>query len=233
MRVSANEKLIKNRRRLGTYTSIAGLGVLVVGMIVSFRGQYVWVSFIALIIGFILAQFGTYNLRQWGRSPRPDQVIETALKGFDDRYHLYAWTLPAPLVLLSPQGIYSFTTKDQTGEITVNGSQWRSKFSLSRVLTLFAQGGMGNPGNEASDNANQVKKWLDEKAPELAAAVQPVVVFIDERAQLTVSEPAVPVLTPAGLKKWMRGAGKGANLKNADYKALETLFDARAGGTSA
>ena len=35
------------------------------------------------------------------------QIIDESLKGFDDRYHLYAWSLPAPFVLLTPQGLYS------------------------------------------------------------------------------------------------------------------------------
>ena len=40
-------------------------------------------------LGFLLAQYGNYNLRRYGRSPRPDQILEESMKGFDDRYHLY------------------------------------------------------------------------------------------------------------------------------------------------
>jgi len=232
MQVSTNEKLIARRRRIGTYASFGGLGVLLAGMIASFNMQYLWYSLIALIAGFLLAQFGNYNLRRWGRSPRPDQVIETALKGFDDRYHLYSWSLPAPLVLLSPQGVYSFVTRDQTGEITVNGSQWRSKFNLGRVLLAFAQEGLGNPSSEAQEGAGRLEKWIKEELPDLTAGVQPAIVFINERAKLQVTDPTVPVMDAASLKKWLRGAGKGANLKSADYKALETLFGARAESVS-
>jgi hypothetical protein len=232
MQVSTNEKLISRRRRLGTYASFAGLGVLVVGMISSFRMQYIWYSLIFLIVGFLLAQFGNYNLRRWGRSPRPDEVIETALKGFDDRYHLYSWTLPAPFVLLSPQGLYSFVTRDQTGEITVNGSQWRSKFSLGRALLAFAQEGMGNPTSEAQEGASRLGNWIRAELPDVPVEVLPAVVFINPKAQLQVNDPAVPVMDAASLKKWLRGAGKGANLKSADYKALDALFSARTASVS-
>jgi hypothetical protein len=227
MQVSTNEKLIARRRRIGTYASFGGLGVLVAGMLTSFRVQYIWYSLIALVAGFLLAQYGNYNLRRWGRSPRPDQVIEAALKGFDDRYHLYSWTLPAPSVLLSPQGVYSFVTRDQTGEITVSGSQVRGKFSLGRALLAFAQEGMGNPTNEALDGATRMGSWIKTELPDVPVEVQPAVVFINPRAQLQVTDPTVPVMDAASLKKWLRGAGKGANLKSADYKALETLFGAR------
>ena len=105
MQVTTNEKLIRRRSKLGTYASLGGLGVLVAGFVASFQQNLIWVSLIAIVVGFILAQYGNYSLRRWGRSPRPDQIIETALKGFDDRYHYYAWSLQMPYVLLSPQGI--------------------------------------------------------------------------------------------------------------------------------
>jgi len=76
MRVTSNTKLIKRRSKLGLITSLAGIGVLAVGMAASFRPQIAWISLIALVLGFMLAQFGSYNLRRWGRTPRPDQVIE-------------------------------------------------------------------------------------------------------------------------------------------------------------
>ncbi len=231
MQVSTNEKLIARRRRIGTYASFGGLGVLVVGMISSLRTQTVWYSLIFLIAGFLLAQFGNYNLRRWGRSPRPDQVIEAALKGFDDRYHLYSWTLPTPFVLLSPQGVYSFVTRDQSGEITVNGSQWKSKFNLGRAFLTFAQEGLGNPTAEAQEGVGKLERWITEEL-HLATTIQPAVVFINERAKVQVTDPTVPVMDAASLKKWLRGAGKGPNLKSADYKALEALFGARAESAS-
>lgn len=232
MQVTTNDKLIGRRRKLGTYASLGALGVLVAGMIASFQQQFVWVSLVAIVAGFLLAQYGNYNLRRWGRNPRPDQVIESALKGFDDRYHFYAWSLPVPYVLLTPQGIYSFTVRDQTGEITVNGSQWRSKFSLSRVLLAFAQEGLGNPTNEAVDNAERLSKWIAARQPEVTAKVQPVIIFIDPRARLTINEPTVPVQEPKGLKKWLRGAGKGDNLKSEHLRVLEALFDGKPEGSS-
>lgn len=225
MQITTNDRLIKSRSRLGTYASLAGIVVLAGGMIASFQTQYLWVSLAALVTGFVLAQFGTYSLRRWGRRPRPDQALSTALKGFDDRFHFYAWGLPAPYVLLSPQGVYSFIARDQTGQITVTGSQWRSKFTLGRIFMLFAQEGLGNPTEEAVSQAQRFEAWIKSKRPELSVAVQPVIVFIDERAELTISEPMAPVLDTKGLKKWLRGAGKGDTLKTADYKALEELFN--------
>jgi len=228
MRVTTNPKLIKRRGRLGMIASLSGIAVLALGMFASFRQQIAWVSLIALVIGFLLAQVGSYNLRRWGRSPRPDEVLEEGMKGFDDRYHLYAWTLPVPYVLLSPQGIYTLTARDQTGQISVTGSTWKSKFTLGRVLSIFAQEGLGNPTVDAEGQAAKLGAWIKGKLPDLNIAVQPAIVFIDPRAQLVVDAPTVPVVDPKGIKKWLRGGGKGQNLRSADLRVLEDLFNAHA-----
>jgi hypothetical protein len=233
MRVTTNNKLIKRRSRLGTYASFGGIGVLAAGMFASFQQQYIWVSLVALIAGFILAQYGNYNLRRYGRSPRPDQILEESMKGFDDRYHLYAWSLVTPFVLLTPQGLYSFTTRDQTGKISASGSQWKMGFSLGRLLMAFSQEGMGNPTQEAEQTAKKLNDWIRTKLPESTVTAQPVIVFLDPRAQLEISDPPVPVLDPKGIKKWMRGGGKGDTLKQADYRALEALLDETAAAAGA
>jgi hypothetical protein len=228
MRITTNQKMIKRRGRLGMIASLAGIGVLALGMLASFQQQFVWVSLVALVLGFVLAQFGTYNLRRWGRSPRPDEVLAEGMKGFDDRFHFYAWSLPAPYVLLSPQGVYALTTRDQTGQVSVSGSTWKSKLSLGRLLSIFAQEGLGNPTVDAQGQAAKLDAWIKGKLPDVNVAVQPVVVFIDSRVQLEVDAPTVPVLDPKEIKKWLRGGGKGQNLRTADLRALETLFDAEA-----
>lgn len=227
MRVTVNTKLVRRRSRLGMITSLAGIGVLAVGMIVSLNRQenLLWISLVALIVGFLLAQLGSYNLRRYARRPSPVQVLEAAMKGFDDRYHLYAWSLPAPFVLLAPQGLYVFVTRDQTGQVAVTGSTWRTRWTLSRVFMFFAQEGLGNPTQEAQAQAAQLDKWIKAKLPTVEVTTRPAIVFIDERVQLQVTEPTVPVMEAKGIKKWLRGAGRAETIKGPDFKALEALFD--------
>jgi hypothetical protein len=220
--------MIKRRGRLGMIASLSGIAVLALGMLASFRQQFVWASLLALVVGFLLAQFGTYNLRRWGRSPRPDEVLAEGMKGFDDRFHFYAWSLPTPYVLLSPQGIYTLTTRDQSGQVSVTGSTWKSKLSLGRLLAIFGQEGLGNPTMDAQAQAAKLGAWIKSKLPDLNVEVQPVVVFIDARVQLEIDAPTVPVLDPKGIKKWLRGGNKGQNLRTTDLRSLETLFDAEA-----
>ena len=224
MRVTTNTRLIRRRAKFGTYASLGGIAVLAGGMVASFQPRFVWVSLIALIAGFLLAQYGNYNLRRYGRSPRPDEIIADSLKGFDDRYHLYAWSLSAPFVLLTPHGLYSFITRDQTGQISNTGAQWKSAFSLGRALMMFSQEGMGNPTQDAQQHATKLTEWIRNKLPESEVTAQPAILFTDPRAQLQVTEPVVPVLAPKDVKKWLR-AGKPEFIKNAEYRQLEALLD--------
>ncbi len=202
-------------------------------MVASFQPKFVWLSLVALILGFLLAQYGNFNLRRYGRSPRPDQILEEGMKGFDDRYHLYAWSLPSPFVLLTPQGLYAFTTRDQTGKVSVNGSQWKSAFSITRVLMMFSQEGMGNPSQEAQTNATKLTQWIRTNLPDSTVTAQPAIVFLDPRVQLEVTDPVIPVLDAKGIKKWLRGGGRTDNLKTAEYRALETLLDEAAAKAAA
>jgi hypothetical protein len=226
MKITRNDKYITRRNKIGSYATLAGL-VCAIGALAGFflLQQNILIWTVGIVLSLAFSSYGNYSMRRWGRPPRPDQTIETELKGFDDRYHFYAWNLPVPYVLLSPQGVYAFVTRDQTGKISVDGARWRSKFSAGRIFFAFAQEGLGNPSAEASDAAARLQKWIKEHAPDIQANVQPVVVFTTEKAELSINEPAVPVLLAPNLKKWLRGAGKGTNLKSPDYKALEDLFD--------
>jgi hypothetical protein len=226
MQVTRNDKLISTRNKYAGYATLAGL-VCAIGALAGFffLQQNILVWTVGIILSLIFSAYGNYAMRRWGRPPRPDQIIERELKGLDDKYHLYAWNLAVPYVLLSPQGLYVFATRDQGGKITVKGTRWSSKFSVSRVFLALAQEGLGNPGNEAVQMAGRLENWIKTKAPELQASVQPAVLFLAPNVQLTIDEPAVPVMQVEGLKKWLRGTGKGASLKNADYRALERLFE--------
>jgi len=83
MKIYTNEKLIKRNNRIGQIASIISLVILGIGMYYSFKdstGQYIALTFGSLVVGFLLFQFGNYYLSRWGKNPRPDQLISTALK---------------------------------------------------------------------------------------------------------------------------------------------------------
>lgn len=231
MRVYVNEKKVRFRSRVGGIASLVGLVVLIAGMIITFRirpdspDYPFWISaaLAALVVGFFAAQIGNYNIRHFGRKPRMDQVLDQALKGFDDRYEMYHWLLPADHVLLGPAGLYVFVLRDTRDPVEAIGARWRQPFSLRRLLGLFGQEGLGDPVGEALAEADRMREWLRQTLPDVDVDVQPIVFFV-EPVPITREDPVVPPILPKDLKKYLRKQAKEARLSDTVRQQLSELF---------
>lgn len=233
MRVYTNEKLIARRARLGKYASWGGLGVLAIGMVLSFRSNpanassyqiTLLGSFLCLIVGFIMANVGSYNMRRFGRSPRPDERLARELKGFDDRYVLFSWTSPAAYVFLGPSGIYTFALREQAGKVSNTGNRWKQSGGFLRVLAAFSGEAIGNPTADAIEDAGKVQKFLETHLPDASLEVQPLALFTNPNVQLQLNNPAIPVVQSKGLKALLRQRSKDNRLDNATLQQIEAAF---------
>ena len=130
MKIITDEVRIAKGARLGKIATFVGLGFLVAGLIISLALQetpLLWLSFGCLLAGLVISSMGTMNMNRWVREPRADQALAQGLKGFDDRYRLYNYTLPAPHVLLSPMGLYVLTAMGQDGVIRYEDDKFQVK----------------------------------------------------------------------------------------------------------
>ena len=88
MKIIKNEKLIQRNGKIGGWLSIGALAVLGGGMYISFtKPEWFVYSLVCLVLGFILTQIGMYMSTRWGRSPRPDEKIDTSLKGLHSEFN--------------------------------------------------------------------------------------------------------------------------------------------------
>ena len=157
MNIHRNEKLVKRNATIGKITSIISLAILGSGMYVTFKQpENVTLSLSALMVGFLLSQMGIYYTNRWGRSPRPDELIDAALKGFSKQYSLYHYVAPASHVLVGPAGIWVLIPKHQRGTIVYTKNRWRKRGGgvLSAYMTLFAQEGLGRPEFEIASESD-------------------------------------------------------------------------------
>jgi hypothetical protein len=227
--ITDNARIVKGAR-LGKIGVFAGLGFLVVGLIVSLtlkQSQFLWISFLCLLVGFVVSTIGTANMNRWAREPRADQALAQGLKGFDDRYRLYNYILPAPHVLLSPVGLFVLTAMGQDGAVRYEDGKFRRNFSLGRALRFMADEGLGRPFAEGDGQVQALRKYLEAHDIGEGAEIQNVLVFYNPRAQLTVSEPPRPVVDPKGLKKAIRRQRED-KLSSNQYRALLELFEGKA-----
>ena len=210
MQVFVNERKVRINSGVGRWTSLAGLAVLITGMIVSFRNpQLVWVSLSSLVVGFLASVVGAYYANHWTRSPRADEVLTQALKGINNKYHLYHYLLPANHVLLGPSGLFVFRAYLNEGPIAYNGKKWKQKFSWARALGFSGQDALASPVQDALYDAQRLHRWLEKRLPQdKIPTIDASIVFVRDGVELDVAETQVPVMIYKQLKKRVRQIDK-------------------------
>lgn len=223
MRVETNEKLLRRNRKIAQYMFFASFGIPIVGLFLINQqaatptSQNVLVGFIIPLVvlpaAYIITMLSVRMANLWVRLPRPEVVIPEGLKGVSSKSVLYNYYhLPARHVLIAPQGVFAIVTRFQDGQFAVDGEKWMTrKTTLGRLLGVFRMDSIGNPTEDARKAANHVKKLLEPVAPDVP--VQPVIVFVDPRAQVNIINTDVPVVyanskRDPNLKDYVRGLGR-------------------------
>lgn len=209
MEIFTNERLIKRNARIGQVSSIVGLLILAGGMYISFaQPQFFSLSLAALLVGFALSQVGIYFGNRWSRRPRPDEMLNTALKGLDDRYHLYHYSGPTSHLLVGPAGVWVLLPRNQRGTITYEKGRWRQRGG-NLYLKIFAQEGLGRPDLEIAGEIQSSERFLkkifsDGDIPEVQAAL----VFTNDRTEVQADNAPSITLHVKKLKDFIRKTAK-------------------------
>ncbi len=239
MQIIRDEALARRRKKIGNIASVAGIGVIALSLVVTWVGPgwglsvqlLTYVQLVSLLVGFIISSIGMYFVNRWGRSPRPDEILDKSLKGLSRDYRLYHYALPAPHVLLTPNGPMVLVARFEPGVYTVDDDRWRQRFSLMRVIGFMGREGLGNPSKDADYMVERVRRYLDKNAPELQEVpVSAAVVFTAEKVVLNVGETSVPTLRATKLKGYLRSQAS-KPLPQETRERLQALFDAAAGIT--
>jgi hypothetical protein len=224
MKVVTDEKLIASRAKLGKRASLIGLLILLVGFIISFQQDLFLVSLGCLVIGFTVSNIGVYNANQWVKEPRADQALARGLKGFSNKFTLFNYTGPVPHGIVGPPGVIVFLVKSQEGAITVTGNRWKQAFSMRRLFAFFGSESLGNPGRDLKAVVEAAKKFIAKVLPDVEVPVHAAILFSSPRAQLSIQDPEVPVLTEKDLKDFLKGLTREEILNSEQRKMLMGAF---------
>lgn len=166
MKIVRNDKLIKRNKTIGNVASIAGIAILVAGLVLSFNPNptKTLISFIALIVGFIVAQLSTYFVTRFAREPRYDEVIADNLSKLSNDYTFYVYSSPIAMLLVGPAGIWIPVPTAASGEISYD-KRWRQRGG-SFMLKLFGQENIGRPAMDIESNEKEIRKYLGKDMPE-------------------------------------------------------------------
>jgi hypothetical protein len=213
MKFVTNTKLIKRNAKIGQFTSIGALIILGIGLFISFKmpDQFAF-SLGALLVGFLMSQIGMYFGNRWGRSPRPDELIDKGLKGLGREYTIYHYVTTTSHMLVGPAGIWILMPYHQSGVIVYDKNRWKSRGGgfLQSYLRLFGQENIGRPEIEADSGIEATKRYLTRILPE-GSTVPPItalLLFTSPKVELRIEDAPIPTITPKDLKDFMREKSK-------------------------
>jgi hypothetical protein len=192
------------------------------------RPEQFYLSVIALLVGFLLSQVGIFYTNRWSRKPRPDEMLEQALKGLDDRYGLYHYHTPASHLLVGPAGIWTLHPKTQRGSITYNKNRWRQRGGgfLQGYLRIFAQEGIGRPDLEIDSDVDGLSKYLKRHLPDFdLPPIQSALVFFHPEVNLQVEDAPAPTLFAKKLKDFIRKTAKEKPLSSEIVEVIQAELD--------
>ena len=224
MKIIKNEKLIERNGKIGQWTSLAALGVLGLGMYISFaKPQFFTYSIICLVIGFIMTQIGMYMGSRWGRSPRPDEQLDTGLKGLQNEFNMYHYSSPVSHLLVGPSGVWVLLPYHQRGTISFEKNRWKMKGGgfLQGYMRIFGQDNLGRPELDAENEVQTLQKFLAKKLNESEIPeIKPILIFTADDVELDAGDSPITAMKLKQLKEFMRQGGKNRTLSS---EVIETL----------
>lgn len=230
MVVIRDETRIYRLAKIGQYASFVGMLTLIGGLIIAFTSvdNAFLYQLLALTAGWLISQVGMYLAQRYLREPRPDQVLDEAVKKVAGNGRFYHYLLPAPHVLLTPDGIIVFVPKFQGGVISADGDKWTQKGVGFRKY--FGQEGVGNPSQEAERMISALANFLRKNAPSIEEApIGALIVFTSKGVNLNVAKSNIPAMHFTKVKGFLKRQRRESPLSLADYEAIRAAFDSQAG----
>jgi len=215
----ANERMIRRNARLGKILTFGGMGVLVLGLILSvaYPAQVNAVLGIALV-GVLSSQFGMVFYNRWSRRPRMDEVLDDSVKGLDSRYAMFHYTLNSPHVLASPAGIYAIVPRMDEGEVAWEDGKWTlTRTSRGTPRTRVLRGIESAAQTEADATASALRKRLAEMT---IPKVLPILLFLNPKATVHTRQAPLLAVHAKKLKETLRQLPKGPSLSPGQLKEL-------------
>lgn len=237
MKIIKNDKLIERNGKISNYLSIASIVVLV-GVAyfayqtlsgdptkVTLQSQYLLIG--SVVVSMLLTSIGNQMSKNFGRSPRPDEKIDAALKGLPGDTTLYHYVTPASHLLVGPAGIWVIIASTVIGKASYSKKRWRLSgggFAQS-YLRFFGQEGIGRPDVEAdADIKSLQKEFAKHMDAEQIPPISALLVFTDENVELDTADAPMPAMKVKQIKDFMRQKAKEKPLSAEQIEKVKAIF---------
>ena len=207
---------VKRNARLSRILSFGGLGIMGLGLLISFRPPYRVDLVLALfLVGILASQIGLPMRNRWDRRPRIDEVLDSALKGLDQRYAVFHYLLGARHVLVCPGGVFALIPRIEEGTIEYVDGDWRRTTEGGGLLRRGGTRPIRGIDRDATAEAERANKRLN-----LPFSVRPFVVFLHSSAEMKVREAPFPHSHLKKLKSSIRKLPKAESLSERQLDQL-------------
>lgn len=235
MRIIRDERRINMLGSVGRYATLAGLAVLLIGLVISFvRPTWILALVVSMTLGFILSVVGGFFADRYAGPLAHHKALAEVLKGLDYRHTLIQYLLPADHVLLQPGGCTCFVVKTQGGEVRYEDgdkSRWMHKERGKFFRRLVGQDPLGKPDLDAEQAVVALERYLSEEMERGSEVpVRGAIVFVNEDVQVGADDAPVPVFYRKKVKDWLRGPGDLKPLPDELREELKAVLGVTEGG---
>jgi hypothetical protein len=216
MRQHINSAKVKRNARLSRILSFGGLGIMGLGLLISFRPPYRIDLVLGLfLVGILASQIGLPMRNRWDRRPRIDEILDGALKGLDQRFAIFHYSLGARHVLICPGGVFAVIPRVEDGVINYSDGSWTRTTNKGG---LFRRGGTRRIRGIDQEAASEVDRAAS--SLNLPFAVRPFIVFLHAGAEMEVRESPELATHLKKLKSAVRKLPKAQSLSERQVERL-------------
>jgi hypothetical protein len=227
MKIITNDKLISRNAKFGLWTSVISLVFLIGSVIVIFQSDaLVGIAMILLAFGFLLSQVGAQLGNKYSRRPRPDERLNTALKGLDREYTLYHYRTPVSHLMVGPNGVWVLVPRTSRGNITYqeNKGRWKQQGG-NLYLKIIGQEGLGRPDLEITADIQTLNRFFNSHFEEDSIPpIQAALVFTHPESEVNAKNASVPTLPISKLKGFIRKGSKNKQISKEMIREINSLF---------
>ena len=227
MKLSVNNKLIERNKKIAQTTLYVSLGLLTIGFVWTLRNaepSKSLIGYLILIPAFLLVQISIYMANRWGKSPRPDEAIVSALKGLDNKYSLYIYTTGVPHLLVGPIGVWIINPYHHEGDISYNSEKirYQQKGGSKFFAKYFAQEGLPSITKDVISLKKDHRKYFDKNSILIDEEPAIVNLFYSDNVNLIINDAPEINLKSNKLKVFIRNFVKETKIPTEKVEELRS-----------
>ena len=225
MKLSINHKLIKRNQTISQVILYTSLGLLVLGLLWSIKNPAsddVTITYLVLIPAYVLVQISIFMANKWGRSPRPDEIVSSSLKGLNNQYTLYNYTTKVPSLLVGPAGVWIIKPYHHSGDISYDSTKnkYKQKGGAGFLAKTFAQEGLPNITIEGEKAIKKFDQYVKANGLSIEEKPQVVNIFFSDEVDLHAKNAPDKLLLANKLKDFIRQTAKKVNLSDEQVEQI-------------